>query len=103
MKIEINGLVAERLKEKDIELIRQWRNSDTIRKNMLYQEIITPEKQLKWFHSINNFNNFYFIVEYKGRKVGLVNIKDVNEAIKMGNITIHGNILEVPKVEEVDE
>jgi len=78
MKIEVNGLVIERLKEKDIELVREWRNSDKIRKNMLYQEIITPEQQLKWFHSINNFNNFYFIVEYKNRKVGLVNIKDIN-------------------------
>ncbi len=78
MKIEVNGLVIERLKEKDIELVRKWRNSDKIRKNMLYQEIITPEQQLKWFHSINNFNNLYFIVEYKNRKVGLVNIKDID-------------------------
>jgi len=78
MKIEVNGLVIERLKEKDIELVREWRNSDNIRKNMLYQEIITPEQQVEWFHSINNFNNFYFVVEYKGRKVGLVNIKDIN-------------------------
>ena len=78
MKIEVNGLVIERLKEKDIELVRAWRNSDKIRKNMLYQEIITPEQQVEWFHSINNFNNFYFIVEYKGRKVGLVNIKDID-------------------------
>jgi RimJ/RimL family protein N-acetyltransferase len=78
MKIKINGLVIERLKEKDIELVRQWRNSDNVRKNMIYREIITPEQQLKWFRSINNFNNFYFIVEYKERKVGLVNIKDIN-------------------------
>ncbi len=78
MKIQVNGLIIERLKERDIELVRQWRNSDNIRKNMIYQEIITPEEQVKWFHSINNFNNFYFIVEYKGRKVGLVNIKDID-------------------------
>ena len=78
MKIEVNGLVIERLKEKDIEMVREWRNSDKIRKNMLYQEIITPDQQVEWFHSINNFNNFYFIVEYKGRKVGLVNIKDID-------------------------
>ena len=78
MKIKVNGLVIERLKERDIELVRQWRNSDYVRKNMIYREIITPEQQLKWFRSINNFNNFYFIVEYKERKVGLVNIKDIN-------------------------
>ena len=91
MKIEINGLVVERLKEKDIELVRQWRNSDTIRKNMLYQKIITPEEQLAWFQSINNFNNFYFIIEYKGRRVGLVNVKDVNWDERSGEAGIFMN------------
>ncbi len=88
MKIEINGLVVERLKEKDIELVRQWRNSDAIRKNMLYQKIITPEEQLEWFRSINNFNNFYFILEYKGRRVGLINVKDVNWEERSGEAGI---------------
>lgn len=91
MKIEINGLVVERLKEKDIELVRQWRNSDATRKNMLYQKIITKEQQVKWFHSINNFNNFYFILHYKGRKVGLVNIKDVNWEERSGEAGIFMN------------
>ena len=91
MKIEINGLVVERLKEKDIELVRQWRNSDIIRKNMLYQKIITPEEQLAWFKSINNFNNFYFILEYKGRRVGLINVKDVNWDEQSGEAGIFMN------------
>ena len=84
MKIQVNGLIVERLKERDIELVRQWRNSDNVRKNMIYQKIITPEEQVEWFHSINNFNNFYFIVEYKGRKVGLVNIKDIDWDARSG-------------------
>ncbi|RLD90108.1 MAG: hypothetical protein DRJ09_05240 [Bacteroidetes bacterium] len=91
MKIEINGLVVERLKEKDIELVRQWRNSDIIRKNMLYQKIITPKEQLAWFQGINNFNNFYFILEYKGRRVGLVNIKDINWDERSGEAGIFMN------------
>jgi len=91
MKIEINGLVIERLKEKDIELVREWRNSDTTRKNMLYQKVITKEQQVKWFHSINNFNNFYFILQYKGRKVGLVNIKDINWEERTGEAGIFMN------------
>ena len=91
MKIEINGLVVERLKEKDIELVREWRNSDATRKNMLYQKVITKEEQVKWFHSINNFNNFYFILEYKDRKVGLVNIKNINWEERTGEAGIFMN------------
>jgi len=45
---------------------------------MNFQEHITPEMQLKWFHSINNFNNFYFILRYKDLKIGLGNIKNVD-------------------------
>jgi RimJ/RimL family protein N-acetyltransferase len=78
MKVETNGIMIERLQEKDIELVREWRNSDYIRNFMNFREYITPEMQKKWFESINNFNNFYFIIHYKGKKVGLGNIKNVN-------------------------
>ncbi len=84
MKIETNGLIIERLQEKDIELVRQWRNSDAIRTHMNYREIITPEMQRKWFSTINNFNNFYFIIHYKGKKVGLGNIKNIDWEEKSG-------------------
>ncbi len=70
--------MIERLQEKDIELVREWRNSDDVRNFMNFREYITPEMQKKWFESINNFNNFYFIIHYKGRKVGLGNIKNVD-------------------------
>ncbi len=78
MKVETNGIVIERLQEKDIEMVRQWRNSDFVRRHMNYREYITPEMQQKWFHSVDNFNNFYFILTYKGLKTGLGNIKDVD-------------------------
>ncbi len=78
MKIESNGIMIERLQKKDIELVRQWRNSTEVRNHMNFRDYITPEMQEKWFDSINNFNNFYFIIHYKGRKVGLGNIKNVD-------------------------
>jgi hypothetical protein len=34
--------------------------------------------QLKWFRSIDNFNNFYFILHFKDIKAGLGDIKNVN-------------------------
>jgi RimJ/RimL family protein N-acetyltransferase len=67
-----------RLKEDDLELVRQWRNHPSITKFMVYREHITPEMQQEWFKSINNNNNLYFIIEYKGKKIGLINGKDID-------------------------
>lgn len=78
MIIETNGLKIERLQEADIELVRQWRNSSFVQQHMNYREHITPEMQLEWFRSIDNFNNFYFILYFKDLKVGLGDIKNVN-------------------------
>jgi RimJ/RimL family protein N-acetyltransferase len=78
MIIESNGITIERLREKDIELVRKWRNSRFVKQYMNYRETITPEMQKKWFASVNNFNNFYFIISYKNEKVGLGNIKNVD-------------------------
>lgn len=78
MIIRKYGLVLERLKEKDIELLRQKRNSESIRQAMYYTEEITPEMQKKWFESINNKYNGYFIISYKGQKIGLIHGKNVD-------------------------
>lgn len=67
-----------RLQEEDIELVRQWRNHPSIKKYMVYREHITMDMQKKWFESINNNQNLYFIIEYKGKKIGLINGKDIN-------------------------
>ncbi len=72
------GLVLRRLQLEDIELVRQKRNSEEIRRVMHFKGEITPEMQLKWFHSINNFNNYYYIVEYEGKKVALINDKNMD-------------------------
>lgn len=78
MKFTKYGITLERLRKEDIELVRQWRNSDLVRMNMNYREIITPEKQLEWFNSINNENFHYTIIYYKGVKIGLLNDKNID-------------------------
>ena len=54
------GITLRRLALEDIELVRQKRNSQEIRQVMHFKDEITPEMQLKWFESINNFENYYF-------------------------------------------
>jgi len=78
MKLFKYGIILERLKEEDIELVRQWRNSDPVRLNMEFRDIISPEQQREWFISIDNLQNNYLMIYYKGEKIGLLNDKNVN-------------------------
>jgi len=78
MYIEKSNIRFTRLKEEDIELVRHWRNHNSIKKYMVYREHISEEMQKKWFHSVNNNNNLYFIIEYKGKQIGLINGKDID-------------------------
>ena len=70
------GITLKRINESHLEMVRNWRNSDFVRTGMLYQEHITAEMQEKWFHSINNDKNFYFIIQYNNEDVGVANIKN---------------------------
>lgn len=72
------GVTLRRLTHDKIELVRQWRNDPKISQYMFFKDYITPEMQEIWFHKINNDNNFYFIIEFDGKEIGLINIKDID-------------------------
>jgi hypothetical protein len=59
---------------------------------MFYRGDITPAQQQKWFRSIDNERNFFFIVHYQGRKIGLNSIKDIDWTTRSGE----GGIFIVP-------
>lgn len=84
MIIEKYEVCLKRLTEDMIELVCDWRNSPHVSQFMEYRKFITPEMQKSWFDKINNEENYYFIVEYNGDKVGLINIKDVDREKKFG-------------------
>ncbi len=73
MKLSKYGITLRRLRLADIELVRQWRNSQQINQFMEYREHISPEMQLEWFLSVDNFENFYYIIEFEGKDIGLIN------------------------------
>lgn len=90
MRIIKYGITLTRLKEKDIELVRTVRNSEKIQSQMEFRDYITPEMQKEWFDSINNKLNYYFVIEYENKKVGLINGKssDLKEKTSEGGIFI---------------
>jgi UDP-4-amino-4,6-dideoxy-N-acetyl-beta-L-altrosamine N-acetyltransferase len=72
------GIELTLLAEEDIELVRQKRNSAHVRRHMEYREEITPAMQEKWFRSIDNEHNNYYVITTKGKKVGLINGAEVD-------------------------
>jgi RimJ/RimL family protein N-acetyltransferase len=50
------------LEEKDIELIRTWRNRDDIRFFFKDSKIITAEQQKRWFDAYKERGNDYFFI-----------------------------------------
>lgn len=84
MIIKKYGITIQRLSEEDIELVRYWRNQPEIRQRMAYRGHISSEMQKQWFDSINNKYNYYFVIIYEGRKIGLINTKSVNMQDKYG-------------------
>lgn len=76
------GITLRRLTKEDLELLRGWRNDPKIANQMNYREYITPRMQKKWFSSVNNPNNFYFIVIAEGKKIGLADLKEINYSNK---------------------
>lgn len=78
MIVEKYGIQLKKITIDDIELIRTKRNSENISSKMIYKNYISPEQQLQWFESINNFNNFYYLIIYDDRPIGLINEKDMD-------------------------
>ncbi|MCE2571543.1 GNAT family N-acetyltransferase [Motilimonas eburnea] len=69
-------VVLRAITEDDIETLRQWRNQDDIRSQMLDQQIITTQQQLAWFKGLGQLDTQqHFALEYKGQLVGYANIK----------------------------
>ncbi len=82
--LEQYGVRLVRVQEKDIEMVRNWRNQSDIANYMEYRNYITPEAQKIWFPSVNNQYNYYFIIEFEGKQVGLINSKNYDPTVGFG-------------------
>ncbi|GAB4250864.1 MAG: hypothetical protein Kow0079_04430 [Vicingaceae bacterium] len=78
MYIEKYGIKLIRLKEEHLELVRKWRNDTSINQYMDYKKKISKEEQIKWFKSIDNIYNSYYVIEYNNKLIGLINEKNID-------------------------
>jgi len=74
----------QRLTLSDIELVRSWRNQDRIRNQMFHTDLISEKDQELWFNSINNPLNYYFLIVFKSRKIGLIHAKNIDLQLAYG-------------------
>ena len=70
------GIELEPLSEKDLELVRSWRNSEKIKKYARNQDYITADQQKKWFKSLKD--SLYYIVKMDSKKIGLVWVQNLS-------------------------
>jgi UDP-4-amino-4,6-dideoxy-N-acetyl-beta-L-altrosamine N-acetyltransferase len=66
------GIVLVRLQRQDIEMVRRHRNSTAINRFMEYRKEISQEEQEKWFASIDNKFNNYFLIHHENEPAGLI-------------------------------
>ncbi len=85
MVIEKYGIRLVQLTHDKIELVRKWRNDPKIQQYMEYRQEITVEMQEAWFQKISSSGkDFFFIMEFEGEEVGLINVKNVDFEKKEG-------------------
>lgn len=88
-ELENYGVKLKRLTHDKIEMVRQWRNDPKISKYMRFREYITPEMQEKWFANLDPLKDFYFLIEYKGYEIGVIDMKDIDYENRTGENGIY--------------
>ena len=78
-------LVLSRVEHGDIEVIRQGRNAEHVRRMHRYQDEITPEQQEAWFARVDNEWNYFFVIHHRGRKVGVVYVSEFTPQMATSN------------------
>ena len=78
MIISKYGINLVRVHKEHIEMIRIWRNDPKIRDHMFFKSEITSEMQKTWFNSVNNDQNFYFMVCPVEQPIGLISISSID-------------------------
>lgn len=72
------GVRLIKLGQEHIELLRNWRNAEKISRFMEYREHISPEMQQRWFSRLSDERDFYFMIEYRGKLVGMIHTSGID-------------------------
>ena len=72
-----------RIREENLEMIRNWRNSPEVSNYMYTDDFITVDQQKKWFRQIKDDpTKKYWIIKVDDKYVGVVNLYDIDKRNK---------------------
>jgi RimJ/RimL family protein N-acetyltransferase len=74
----INDFYLAPLQEEHVQLLRDWRNEESNRKWLQYQEIISESEQLRWFRSLDPKNFKLFIIFHQEKPIGEIHLKNID-------------------------
>lgn len=68
----------------DIELLRFWKNEN--KDYFFYNKEISPSEQWEWFEGyLERKEDYIFIIEYKGKKIGCIGFRIIDNLIDVYN------------------
>lgn len=72
-----------KIREENLEMIRNWRNSPEVSNYMYTDDFITVDQQKKWFRQIKDDpTKKYWIIKVDDKYVGVVNLYDIDKRNK---------------------
>lgn len=90
------------MSKKDLALVHEWRNSERVRRHMIHRDYISIQDHTNWFNNLNIDRNKYYIYSVDGVPVGMVNLKNIDDASKTaeagmycGNSSYVGHMINV--------
>ena len=75
------GVVLRPITLEDTENIIKWRNSDSVRRNFIYQDLFTKESQEKWFHTMietDKARQFIIYNKLSNNPIGTSYLRDID-------------------------
>ena len=86
--MKLKNCSLRKLKENDLPIVLEWRNSEKVRPYMFSDHLITEKEHQEWFANIKNSKiTKYYIFEVNGEPAGLssfINIDETNRTCEWG-------------------
>lgn len=86
------GLVFRWLDKTNFQFSRELRNKDFVKNNMVFKEEISASMHKHWFENLVLGKDYYFYIEKEGKKIGIINVKDINNGCGELGIFLGDNV-----------
>lgn len=81
--MEVIDARCRKIRQEDLEMIRQWRMRPDITRYMNSDPVLTPEDQIRWFEKMQKKEDeFYWMLEVEGVPSGIVSLVNMDKQAK---------------------